>query len=148
MAMVPPPAPANENTPVNEYEPLNPPLLKKLTCAPPSRYFLASSTDSTTFPPMVKIFVGPDRKLWVLPEQLLCDRVEYFKSAFQSGFQESNEKFLELPEDCPVAFAYIIDRILGDPQLPTKNSGEGHMLDRWRGVSCTCWQIDLHVLAW
>lgn len=73
---------------------------------------------------MVKIIFGPDQKLWVLPEQLLCDRVKYFKSAFQSGFRESDEKVLELPEDCPVAFAYIIDRILGDRQPPTKNFGE------------------------
>lgn len=73
---------------------------------------------------MVKIIVGPDQKLWVLPEQLLCDRVKYFKSAFQSGFRESDEKVLELPEDCPVAFAYIIDRILRDRQPPTKNFGE------------------------
>ena len=126
MAWVPPPAPANKKPPVNEYEPLNPPpLLKKLTCAPPSRYFLASDADLTTYPTrVVRIFVGPDRKQWVLPEQLLCDRVEYFKGAFQSGFRESNEKVLEFPEDLPAAFGYIIDRIFGDRRPPTKNFGK------------------------
>jgi hypothetical protein len=126
MAWVPAPASADKKTPVNEYEPLNTPLpLKKLTCAPPSRYFLAADADLTTYPTkVVRIFVGPDRKQWVLPEQLLCDRVEYFQGAFQSGFRESNEKVLEFPEDLPAAFGYIIDRIFGDPRPPTKNFGK------------------------
>ena len=63
---------------------------------------------------MVRIYVGPKRALWVLPEEALCDRVQFFKSAFQSGFRESSEKVLELPEDDPIAFEFVLDYILQD----------------------------------
>ena len=75
---------------------------------------------------MVKIFVGPDRKLWVLPEQLLCDRVNFFKSVFQSGFQQSKEKPLELPEDDPTTFAYISDKLFGISDPQTSKFGDSH----------------------
>jgi hypothetical protein len=75
---------------------------------------------------MVKISVGPDRKLWVLPEQLLCDRVDFFKSVFQSGLQESKEKILELPEDDPTSFAYILDTIFGIDDPQASEFGDSH----------------------
>jgi hypothetical protein len=112
-------ASANKEKSLNECEALNNRHLnKKLTFSPPSRYFQVCDPEAVC-PPMVKIFVGSERKLWILPEQLLCDRLEYFKSAFQSGFQESKNKVLELPEDDPTAFAFILDRILGieNPQI-------------------------------
>lgn len=62
---------------------------------------------------MVKIFVGTERKQWILPESLLCDRLKFFKATFRGGFRESKEKVLELPEDDPIAFGYILDRIFG-----------------------------------
>lgn len=62
---------------------------------------------------MVKIYVGAERKLWILPEALLCNHVEFFKSAFQSGFRESQDKVLELPEDDPMAFQLVLNDILG-----------------------------------
>jgi hypothetical protein len=74
------------------------------------RYFKVAN------PPMVQIYVGPKRDLWVLPENILCDRVDYFKSAFKGGFRKGVKKTLELPEDCPMAFGYIIDCILNDEQ--------------------------------
>jgi len=61
---------------------------------------------------MVRIYVGSQRRLWVLPEEALCDRVQFFKSTFQGGFREGDEKVLELPEDDPIAFGYILDYIL------------------------------------
>jgi hypothetical protein len=63
---------------------------------------------------MVKIYVGAELKLWVLPERLLCDRIEYFKSAIQSGFGEGKDKLLALPEVDPTAFTYILDMIFGE----------------------------------
>jgi hypothetical protein len=75
-----------------------------------SRYFKVAN------PPMVRIYVGPKKDLWVLPENILCDRVDYFKSAFKGGFREGAKKILELPEDCPTAFGYIIDCILNDEE--------------------------------
>jgi hypothetical protein len=71
-------------------------------------------TENPAGPSMVRIYFGPQRTLWVLPEDLICDRVKFFKAAFQSDFRESKEKVLELPEDDPVAFAYVLDGILGD----------------------------------
>jgi hypothetical protein len=61
---------------------------------------------------MVRIYVGSQRSLWVLPEEALCDRVQFFKSTFQGGFREGDEKVLELPEDDPIAFGFILDHIL------------------------------------
>jgi len=61
---------------------------------------------------MVRIYVGSQRRLWVLPEEALCDRVQFFKSTFQGGFREGDEKVLELPEDDPIAFGFILDGIL------------------------------------
>ncbi len=73
-----------------------------------SRYFKDAN------PSMVRIYVGPNKDLWVLPENILCDRVDYFKSVFKGRFREGAKKILELPEDCPIAFGYIIDCILND----------------------------------
>ncbi|KAE9371967.1 hypothetical protein N431DRAFT_456726 [Stipitochalara longipes BDJ] len=91
-----------------------------------NEYFQVVRTAEDVGPPMVKIYVGPERKLWVLPEQLLCDRNKFFKAAFQSGFRESKEKMLELPGDDPTALAYILDRILGVPWDEEYNFGGNH----------------------
>lgn len=76
---------------------------------------------------MVKIYVGPERKLWILPEALLCDRVEFFKSAFRSGFRESQEKVLELPDDDPMAFELVLNDILGEKDWDGSDTGLGHL---------------------
>lgn len=74
---------------------------------------------------MVRIYVGPQKTLWCLPESLLCDRVKFFKSAFQSGFRESKEKILELSHDNPVAFSYVVDGILGRCRNMNRRVKEG-----------------------
>jgi hypothetical protein len=74
-----------------------------------TRYF---KTDNPAGPVMVRIYVGSQRSLWVLPEEALCDRVQFFKSTFQGGFREGDKKVLELPEDDPIAFGFILDHIL------------------------------------
>jgi hypothetical protein len=90
---------------------------------------------------MVRIYVGPKRDLWVLPEEALCDRVQFFKSAFQSGFRESSEKVLELPEDDPIAFEFVFDYILQDwPDTGFINTLEYQKLFKWHGVRCGCSQ--------
>jgi hypothetical protein len=83
---------------------------------------------------MVQIYVGPNRALWVLPEHALCDRVNFFKSAFQTGFRESSEKVLELPEDCPVAFEYVIEHVL-------QGCADGDIIERLKDPE------DIH-MAW
>lgn len=67
------------------------------------RYFTSDKT--------VKIYVGPERKLWVLNEELLCDRIPYFKAAFASTFKEGREKVMEMPEDDAVAFGKLVNWI-------------------------------------
>ena len=88
--------------------------------------------------PMVKIIVGRERKVWILPEYILSDRVEFFKSAFQGGFRESKEKVLELPEDEPTAFACVLDHILQqwqDDECLKKLQKESHQM--W----CQIWVL-------
>jgi hypothetical protein len=68
-------------------------------------YFFSYLTSDKT----VKIYVGPERKLWSLNEELLCDRVPFFKSAFKSGWKEGKSKVMELPDDDPEAFGYLVD---------------------------------------
>ena len=84
------------------------------------RYF---KTNNPAGPPMVRIYVGTEKTLWVLPEDLLCDRLKFFDSAFRSGFREGNKKALELLGEDPVAFEYILDYILEkftDPEVINK----------------------------
>jgi hypothetical protein len=57
----------------------------------------------------VKIYVGPERKLWFLNQDLLCDRVPFFKGAFTSGFKEGKSKVMELPDDNAEAFGHLVD---------------------------------------
>lgn len=72
------------------------------------RYFLSSSAADT-----VKIYVGPGRKLWTLPEELLCSRVEFFKKAFKGPFKEGVDKEMYFPEDDPASFGHLIDWVFG-----------------------------------
>jgi hypothetical protein len=44
-----------------------------------------------------------------LNEELLCDRVPFFKGAFKSGWEEGKSKVMELPEDDPEAFGLLVD---------------------------------------
>lgn len=66
-----------------------------------SRYFATGN--------FVKIIVRSEKKEFILNEKLLCDKADYFKAAFRSGFKESQEKQLELPEDNPDTFARFVE---------------------------------------
>jgi hypothetical protein len=65
-------------------------------------------------PKTVKVYVGPKRKLWTIPEDYLCDRLDYFKAALKSNFKEGHEKEMYLEEDDPVAFGMLIDWLFRD----------------------------------
>ncbi|KAF7872496.1 hypothetical protein EAF04_003417 [Stromatinia cepivora] len=73
-----------------------------------NEYFLSSSIKNT-----VKIYVGPKRKLWTLPEDILCSRVEYFRKAFKGWFKEGITKELYFPEDDSASFGHLVDWIFG-----------------------------------
>lgn len=72
------------------------------------RHLLTSINRYFTTGNFVKILVGPEKKEWTLNEEFLCDKVEYFKAAFQSGFKETEEKWLELPEDSSEMFRLFV----------------------------------------
>lgn len=64
---------------------------------------------------MVKVYVGEVKKLWYIHEDLLCERSEYFKKAFQGGFKEGYEKEIYLTELDPKAFGQFVDWVYGAP---------------------------------
>jgi hypothetical protein len=63
---------------------------------------------------MVKVYVGRKRELDIFPEALLVERFPFFNAAFQSGFRESTDKSIDLAEDDPAAFSYVINMAFGE----------------------------------
>lgn len=61
----------------------------------------------------VTVYVGPQRAEYYLNEELLCDKVDFFRAAFRGSFTESHNKTLSLPEDDPTAFARLIGWLHG-----------------------------------
>lgn len=47
--------------------------------------------------------------MWILSENLLCDRVDFFRAAFKGPFAEANHKEMIFTEDHVGAFAKFID---------------------------------------
>jgi len=90
------------------------PSVKNLEADIFSRYLTSNKT--------VKIYVGPGRKVWFLNEDLICDRVPFFKGAFKSGFKEGKSKAMELPGDSTEAFGYLVDWVYNSNmhQMPRK----------------------------
>jgi len=58
----------------------------------------------------VKVYVGPTREhYWTLPEDLLCDKLEFFRAAFKGPFKEGEDKEIHLEDDDPAVFEKLID---------------------------------------
>lgn len=57
----------------------------------------------------VVIYVGPKKTKYNLHENLLCDKSDFFKTAFRSGFKETEAKTLSMPEDSVDAFDYLVN---------------------------------------
>jgi hypothetical protein len=57
----------------------------------------------------VIIYVGPKNTKFNLHENLLCNKSSYFRAAFRSGFTESEEKTMRMPEDSVDAFEYLVN---------------------------------------
>jgi hypothetical protein len=51
------------------------------------------------------------KELYIFPEALLVERLLFFKAAFQSG---STDKSIDLAEDDPAAFSYVINMVFGE----------------------------------
>ena len=58
--------------------------------------------------PMVAIFVGEDKILFNLPKNILCKHSMFFQKALDGQFKEALDRRMDLPEDDPTAFAYLI----------------------------------------
>lgn len=54
------------------------------------------------------VLVGPSEVQWRIHENLLSGISDFFRSAFNSGFKESLEDRLTMPEDDPHAFELFI----------------------------------------
>lgn len=85
----------------------------------------------------VTIYVGPNKHVWVMPKDLLCDRVEYFRAAFKGGFQESATRKLWLEEDDPDAWTVLVSAIISGnfPQIITFRGPDIHLL------ACKIWVL-------
>jgi hypothetical protein len=59
----------------------------------------------------VVIYVSPKKTKFNLHENLLCDKGEYFRTVFRSGFKEAQERTLNMPDDSVEAFEYFVDFI-------------------------------------
>lgn len=76
------------------------------------------------------VLVGPTEVTWRLHENLLSSTSDFFRSAFNSGFRESIEDRLTLPEDDPQAFELFVRwmyaRALNPPTTSfTSSSSDG-----------------------
>jgi hypothetical protein len=56
----------------------------------------------------VTVLVGPHEMKWCLHENLLSGVSDFFRSAFNSGFKESVEGKITMPEDDPQAFELFV----------------------------------------
>jgi len=93
-----------------------------------SKVFILTLSSYLTSDKQVKIFVGPEKKMFVLDEELLCERVDYFRGCFKSGFKESQKKVLNLVDDDGEAFTHVVDWVYGH-SLECEDGGAHHPLN-------------------
>ncbi|KAF8864066.1 hypothetical protein BDZ45DRAFT_52420 [Acephala macrosclerotiorum] len=62
--------------------------------------------------PQVNIYVGPEKKHYSLPKNLLCHYSDYFDRCFNGNFADAQIQQLELPEDKVEDFDIILEYLL------------------------------------
>jgi hypothetical protein len=72
---------------------------------------------------MVTIYVGPERKDFIVHKKLLCESAQFFKGALTRDFEEAHKGEIEMLEDSPGAFSLYVDWIYRST-LPTANTEE------------------------
>jgi hypothetical protein len=72
---------------------------------------------------MVTIYVGPERKDFIVHKKLLCESAQFFKGALTRDFEEAHKGEIEMLEDSPGAFSLYVDWIYRST-LPTGNTEE------------------------
>ena len=58
---------------------------------------------------MVKLFVGPDKTLFVVHKLRLCRRIPYFEKMFNGHFKETVEQEASFPEDKAATFDILLE---------------------------------------
>jgi hypothetical protein len=62
--------------------------------------------------PKVEILLGPKKKIYSVPKDLLCYYSNYFDRCFNGGFMEATHQMLILEEDAIADFELLLDYIL------------------------------------
>lgn len=97
-------------------------MLRLLT--PKVQSFSTNSLDPSLFSErVVTILVGPSRTTWRLHENLLSSSSDFFRSAFNSGFKETFDDQLTLPEDDPQAFELFVRWLYTRAMSPPGGAG-------------------------
>jgi hypothetical protein len=75
----------------------------------------------------VTIYVGENRKAFIVHKDFLCQRVPYFSKTFKGQFLEAQERAVHLKDDAdsPEAFELFINWLYRDTLPPLGSSKEG-----------------------
>ncbi|KAK3673039.1 hypothetical protein LTR78_007150 [Recurvomyces mirabilis] len=69
---------------------------------------LTQADEEIDFEDTLNILVGPAKKSFQVPKNLLCERSAFFKAACGGRWQQEGTGIISLPEDCPNFFsAYL-----------------------------------------
>ncbi|KAF4624291.1 hypothetical protein G7Y89_g13882 [Cudoniella acicularis] len=84
---------------------------------------------------MVDVFIGPNKRQFRIHKALLCNRVDYFKKMFSSGFIESEEGHATLPDEDPAIFSLFVEWLYGNGRLSPvdiskSTTSSGPVIDR------------------
>jgi hypothetical protein len=84
-------------------------MLTKLKALKSARYpALSDASDDDLDTEMASLFVGPEKKLYTVPKDLLCARVEYFDRMFNGPFEEATTLCAYFSEDKASDFAILL----------------------------------------
>lgn len=95
---------------------------------------------------LVKVYIGPDRELFQLPESLLCHHSHFFKAAFRGGFNEAHDRSLDMKETTVGSFELLLQWMITgvfDNFHPRVYGLSERAGDKIEGMTCTCIQDDL-----
>lgn len=81
--------------------------------------------------------VGPNKQSWMLHEYLLCDRVDFFRKAFQGGFKEATTKEIHLEEDDPGAFGLFVEWLYGSSILMIEHRVNDSCIEAYQDLNQT-----------
>jgi hypothetical protein len=75
--------------------------------------------------------VGPEKKRFIVHQDLLTYHSEFFRAALTGKFKEAEEKTVPLPEDSEVIFEFFV-HWLYHKEFPTTDNASTELLEQWR----------------